>query len=195
MNSEAASGADKGADARADMSVGVWPDLPDRFPAGDYELQLIDGSDPQFVAAVEATVAPEERAETFHYFTRLPLPLGPFIAADATRRVYALVGEDGSPVGCTSLYDCEEARRRVTLGFTWISPNRRGSGANAALKRGMFDALSAAGVREVWFRADVLNAASRRSLEKAGAQFSHIEAAPRVYPDRVSASVYYLKRL
>ncbi|RAV34215.1 GNAT family N-acetyltransferase [Corynebacterium heidelbergense] len=185
MNSEASSGA----------GAAAWPVLPDRFPAGDYELQFIDGSDPQFVAAVEATVAPEERAETFHYFTRLPLPLGPFIAADATRRVYALVGKNSSPVGCTSLYDCSEARRRVTLGFTWISPNRRGSGANAALKRGMFDELSDAGVREVWFRADVLNAASRRSLEKAGAQFSHIEAAPRVYPDRVSASVYYFKRL
>lgn len=143
------------------------------------------------VAAVEKMVPEAEKAATFYYFTRKPLPLEEFLRAPG-RITYAVYrGEE--PLACTSVYDVEGDR--VTLGFTWMAPSARGTGVNGAMKKALFEALRSAGMREAWFRADVDNVVSLRSMEKAGAERMHIEDAPRVYPDRVSQSVFFRKKL
>lgn len=179
------------------MTGTAWPPLPEIIPAGvdpagnTWELRRVT---PETAGVVEASVPSEQQAETFHFFTRLPIPLAAFLAADPGRRTYAL-WRDGTPLACTSVYDGDPRERRVSLGFTWVAPDERGAGANRALKTAMFDALQEAGVSEVWFRADVANLRSCRSLEKAGAEWMFVDPEPRVYPDRVSRSVHYRRRL
>ncbi|MCJ7857311.1 GNAT family N-acetyltransferase [Corynebacterium kalidii] len=176
-----------------------WPELPDRFPAaGGREMRLVSARDAGAVDAVEAVEAAlprDARDETFHFFTSSPFPLAEFVADD-TRRTYALWDGD-VPVACTTVYNTDRDAGTVMLGYTWVVPAARGHGgaANTELKEAMYTALQAAGVREVWFRADVENRRSCRSMEKNGAQRMHIEDAPRVYPDRVSRSVFYRRRL
>ncbi|MCZ9309690.1 GNAT family N-acetyltransferase [Corynebacterium uberis] len=170
-----------------------WPTLPARFTAeGGYRFALIDA--PALIADIEATVPAAAREETFYYFTRSPFPLSEFVAADPQRQTFGL-WRGGEAVACSSIYDADAAAQRVTMGFTWVAPQWRGRGVNTVLKQGLFRELAAAGVREVWLRADVDNARSCAAMEKMGAQRMFVDEAPRVYPDRVSQSVFYRKTL
>ncbi|MDN5683559.1 GNAT family N-acetyltransferase [Corynebacterium glyciniphilum] len=170
-----------------------WPELPERFPTGTgREMRRVAAQD---AARVEAALPEPDRDETFRFFTCSPFPLAEFVADD-TRRTYALW--DGErPLACTTVYNGDRSAGTVMLGYTWVMPSARGNGGavNTEMKEAMYTALRSAGVGEVWFRADVENHRSCRSMEKNGAQRMHIEAAPRVYPDRVSQSVFYRKRL
>lgn len=194
-----------------------WPDLPETVPAepadpddavtGDgWELRQVT---PQDAPAVEASVPAEDREDTFAFFTTLPFPVEEFIA-DPTRRMYALWSGD-RVMASTTVYNGDPENGTVMLGYTWVSPVHRGGGSghpghrgrsgrsgvvNTALKQAMYAACRDAGVREVWFRADVENLRSCRSMEKNGAHRMHLEDAPRVYPDgHVSQSVFYRKVL
>ena len=179
------------------MGSRVWPSIPERFAAGDgREMRLVTAQD---AAAIEAALPEGQRAETFHFFTVRPFPLAEFIA-DPAKRTYALwSGEQPAdrPLACTTVYNTDEDAGSVMLGYTWVMPDARGRGgaANRDLKSAMYRVLGEAGVREVWFRADVENLRSCRSMEKNGAERMHEEDAPRVYPDRTSRSVFYRRRL
>ncbi|MEY8565754.1 GNAT family protein [Corynebacteriaceae bacterium 7-707] len=169
------------------------PGLPDRFPAdGGREMRRVTAQDADLV---EGALPPEDRGDTFRYFTASPFPLSGFITDDS-RRTYALWA-DGAPVACTTVYNADRAAGTVMLGHTWVTPSARGHGgaANTAMKEAMYTVLRQAGVDEVWFRADVENLRSCRSMEKNGAERMHVADAPRVYPDRVSRSVFYRRRL
>lgn len=170
-----------------------WPELPERLPTGTgREMRRVTAQD---AARVEAAFPEPDRDETFHFFTFSPFPLAEFVADD-TRRTYALWDGD-RPLACTTVYNGDRSAGTVMLGYTWVMPPARGNGgaANTEMKETMYTTLRSAGVGEVWFRADVENHRSCRSMEKNGAQRMHVEDAPRVYPDRVSQSVFYRKRL
>lgn len=170
-----------------------WPELPEHFPTGaGREMRRVTAQD---AARVETALPEPDRDETFHFFTFSPFPLAEFVADD-TRRTYALWDGD-RPLACTTVYNGDRSAGTVMLGYTWVMPSARGNGgaANTEMKEAMYTALRSAGVGEVWFRADVENNRSCRSMEKNGAQRMHVEDAPRVYPDRVSQSVFYRKRL
>lgn len=178
-----------------------WPELPDRFPAGSgREMRRVTAQD---AARVEAALPEPDREETFHFFTFSPFPLAEFVADDS-RRTYVLwdgagdgAADGDRPLACTTVYNGDRSAGTAMLGYTWVMPSARGRGgvANTEMKEAMYTALQAAGVREVWFRADMENLRSCRSMEKNGAERMHIEDAPRVYPGRVSRSVFYRRRL
>lgn len=170
-----------------------WPELPDRFPAGTgREMRRVTAQD---AAQVEAALPEPDREETFHFFTFSPFPLAEFVADDS-RRTYVLWDRD-RPLACTTVYNGDRSAGTVMLGYTWVMPSARGRGgvANTEMKDAMYTALRSAGVGEVWFRADVENLRSCRSMEKNGAERMHVEEAPRVYPDRESQSVFYRRIL
>lgn len=178
-----------------------WPELPVVFPAGEArEMRLVTAQD---AAGVDASLPVAEREETFRFFTFSPFPFVDFVADSAavSRRSYALYDRSGSTaLACTTLYNCDRDTGTVMLGYTWVIPAARGNGgaANREMKSAMYRVLREAGVREVWFRADVKNLRSCRSMEKNGAQRMHIEDAPRVYegrPEMESQSVFYRKIL
>lgn len=182
-----------------------WPDLPATIPVDlpgySAELRLVGAHD---AIAVENSVSEQDQAETFAFFTFLPFPIEEFIA-EPDRRMYALWVED-RVIASTTVYNADADARTAMLGCTWVVPefrgqSSRGSSVNTALKQAMYSALRAAGVGEVWFRADVENLRSCRSMEKNGAQRMHLDEEPRVYPElpnragRVSSSVFYRKFL
>lgn len=142
----------------------------------------------------DSVLTPAARAELFRFFTRPVFPLSSFIT-DATRVTYTLYNGD-SPVAQTSVYNADEKTKSVTFGFTFVLPHERGAGHNTTMKTLLFRELASRGVREVWFRMDEANEQSRRGVERAGAQFSHVEDAPREYPDgRVGTSIFFRRPL
>ncbi|MEJ6549979.1 GNAT family N-acetyltransferase [Corynebacterium sp. USCH3] len=170
-----------------------WPELPDRFPAGTgREMRRVTAQD---AAQVEAALPEPDREETFRFFTFSPFPLAEFVADDS-RRTYVLWDSD-RPLACTTVYNGDRSAGTVMLGYTWVMPSARGRGgvANTEMKDAMYTALRSAGVGEVWFRADVENLRSCRSMEKNGAERMHVEETPRVYSDRESRSVFYRRIL
>lgn len=162
---------------------------------GDLQLRRLD---PALAAEVEgyvvASTTEAEREELFRYYTRSVLPLDEFVEAPG-RITYGLFAGERF-VGQTSIYDANVSADHVTLGFTYVLPGERGRGYNPALKMMLFGELARRGVRGVWFRMDADNEASRRGVERAGAVFSHVDDAPREYPDgRVGESLYFFRTL
>lgn len=184
------------------MGASDLPDLPGlpEFPevidgAGGVQLRRLPSD---LAAEVEGYVLAHtteaERAEMFRYYTRSVFPLTDFVAAPG-RSTYGLFSGERF-VGQTSIYDANADTSHVTLGFTYVLPGERGKGYNPLLKQLLFAELAQRGVRGVWFRMDAENEASRRGVERAGAVFSHVDEAPRVYPDgRVGESLYFFRRL
>lgn len=173
-----------------------WLDLPSTIE-GPEGLQLRRVT-PELAELIEeqlnAELGATERSEMFRYYTRSIFPLRPFVEAPG-RVTYALFrGEE--LLAQTSVYDADPGQRHVTLGFTYVLPAHRGKGYNPVLKQLLFRELASYGVRRVWFRMDRENRASQRGVERAGAVFSHVDDAARVYPDgRVSESLYFRREL
>lgn len=178
------------------MTSASWLNLPTTIDGpGDLELRQITSTNAADLQSFyDSELSEPERKELFRFFTHSPFPLTSFVS-DATRTTYALFNGD-RPVAQTSVYNADEQEKAVTLGFTFVLPNERGAGHNAVLKAAIFRELAARGVRHVWFRLDESNAKSRRGVERSGAEFSHVEDAPREYPDgRVGRSVYFRREL
>lgn len=178
------------------MTSASWLNLPSTIDGpGDLQLRQVTADMATGLQKYyDEQLSRSEYEELFHFFTRSPLPLEPFIS-DAMRTTYALYRGD-RPVAQTSVYDADKSAQTVTLGFTFVLPRERGAGHNAVLKSLLFRELAARGVREVWFRMDETNTPSRRGVERAGAVFSHVEDAPRKYPDgRVGRSVFFRREL
>ena len=179
-------------------------DFPERISAAGLELRRLrapahDG-DATDVEAIDNAVAPESIRETFYYFTSIPAgdgSLAEFLAEAAPRVTYGVWNGEG-PLGSTSLYNWDLAARTCMIGYTWLSPAARGTGANAKVKAALFATLTQHGFTAVRLRADVDNTRSRAAMRKIGAREAEIDPAPRLYewdPERRSRSQYFVVEL
>ena len=179
-------------------------DFPDLIPADGLELRRLrapfHGGDATDVEAIDNAVPPESIRETFFYFTSIPAGngrLAEFLAEDAPRVTYG-VWNGTEPLGSTSLYAWDLAARTCMIGYTWLAPAARGTGANTKVKSALFTTLIRHGFTAVRLRADVANARSRAAMLKIGAREAEVEPGPRLYdwdPDRRSRSQYFVVEL
>lgn len=92
--------------------------------------------------------------------------------------------ESDRVVGHTTFLNISRRDRRLELGTTYMAGSAHGSGLNAATKLALlthaFEGLGCLGVE---FRVHHLNIASRRAVERLGAQQDGILRAHRIMPD------------
>lgn len=186
------------------MSTTPSIDFPDTIRADDLELRRLLapalGGDATDVEAIDSAVPEELQRETFYYFTSLPAGggrLATFLAEQAPRVTYGVFSPD-EPLGSTSLYNWDLSTRMCMVGYTWLAPAARGTGANGKVKTALFDVLRQHGFTTARLRADVDNARSRAAMAKVGAEPAEIEPGPREYdwdPGRVSRSQYFTVNL
>ncbi|MHC4838294.1 MAG: GNAT family N-acetyltransferase [Planctomycetota bacterium] len=105
--------------------------------------------------------------------------------AAGTALPFAIRLEDGGHlVGSTRFCHAEPAHRRVEIGYTWLAESVQRSFVNTACKLLLlghaFDELKALAVE---FRTHRLNRASRRAIERLGAQQDGILRQHRIEPD------------
>ena len=117
------------------------------------------------------------------WFTAVPAPEG--VGAEIERRLslhrqglmlpFAVLDAAGAPVGMTTYMNIDAAHRRVEIGSTWLARRVQRSAVNTECKRMLlaraFDDLSCIAVE---FRTHRLNTASRRAIERLGAQLDGI---------------------
>jgi RimJ/RimL family protein N-acetyltransferase len=113
------------------------------------------------------------------WYTSIPSPEG--MAAEIERRLglqaagsmlpFAVLDAAGTPVGMTTYMNIDAANRRVEIGSTWYARRVQRTPLNteckALLLAHAFDAL---GCIAVEFRTHRFNTASRRAIERLGAQ-------------------------
>ena len=113
------------------------------------------------------------------WYTAIPAPEG--MAAEIERRLglqaagsmlpFAVLDAAGTPVGMTTYMNIDAANRRVEIGSTWYARRVQRTPLNteckALLLAHAFDAL---GCIAVEFRTHRFNTASRRAIERLGAQ-------------------------
>ncbi len=81
----------------------------------------------------------------------------------------------GRVLGSTRFMSIAPAHRRLEIGWTWLDPTARGSGANSEAKLLMLEhAFERLGAMRVEFKTDALNARSRAALAGIGATFEGI---------------------
>ncbi|MBE3204955.1 GNAT family N-acetyltransferase [Frankia sp. CH37] len=79
--------------------------------------------------------------------------------------------EKAAVVGTTSLYLMDEARRQLTIGYTWLSEAIRGGPVNVEAKLLLFRyAFGALGAVRVQLLVDILNQRSLRAVDRLGAR-------------------------
>lgn len=77
----------------------------------------------------------------------------------------------GTPVGITTYLDIKPAHKGVEVGWTWISPEHRGTKINPAMKLLMLQhAFDNLGAIRVCLKTDLRNLRSQHAIEKLGAQ-------------------------
>ncbi|GAA1490908.1 GNAT family N-acetyltransferase [Brachybacterium sacelli] len=90
----------------------------------------------------------------------------------------------GRVLGHTTFLNISRRDRRLEIGSTYMAASTHGTGANAAVKLALlthaFEELGCLGVE---FRVHHLNIASRRAVERLGAQQDGILRAHRIMPD------------
>ena len=113
------------------------------------------------------------------WYTAIPAPEG--MAAEIERRLglqaagsmlpFAVLDATGTPVGMTTYMNIDAANRRVEIGSTWYARRVQRTPLNteckALLLAHAFDSL---GCIAVEFRTHRFNTASRRAIERLGAQ-------------------------
>jgi RimJ/RimL family protein N-acetyltransferase len=116
-------------------------------------------------------------------------------ARDAgTEMPFAIVDAvNGRPLGSTRFMAIAPAHRRLEIGWTWLGPGARGSGANAEAKLLLLEhAFERLGAMRVEFKTDALNARSRAALDGIGARFEGISRRHMLMADgRVRDSAWY----
>lgn len=116
-------------------------------------------------------------------------------ARDAgTEMPFAVVdAATGASLGSTRFMAIAPAHRRLEIGWTWLGPAARGSGANAEAKLLLLEhAFERLGAMRVEFKTDALNARSRAALEGIGARFEGISRRHMLMADgRVRDSAWY----
>lgn len=117
------------------------------------------------------------------WYTSVPDPDN--IAAEITRRLtlqakgemttFALLDTKGVPVGMTTYMHPDAQNRRVEIGSTWMRKSVQRTGLNTEIKLLMlthaFEVLDCICVE---FRTHILNAQSRRAIERLGARLDGI---------------------
>lgn len=147
---------------------------------------------PQHVEGLRAVVADGEiwRAP---YVPHVPSPdrVAEHVAAQCasdeagTTLSWAVVEQErGRVVGHTTFLNISRRDRRLEIGTTYLAGSAQGTGINAAVKLALlghaFEELGCLGVE---FRVHHLNTASRRAVERLGAQQDGILRAHRILPD------------
>lgn len=137
------------------------------------------------------------------WVTVVPTPEG--MAAEIERRLklhttgsmlpFAVLDANGVPVGMTTFMNIDATHRRVEIGSTWYAQRVQRTPLNTACKRLLlahaFDTLDCIAVE---FRTHRFNTASRRAIERLGAQLdgmlrSHQRAANGTLRDTAVYSI------
>ncbi|MEV0945419.1 GNAT family protein [Rhodococcus sp. NPDC049939] len=92
-------------------------------------------------------------------------------ALDSGRQTMTQVdARTGQIIGMTALYNMSELHRRVTIGYTWVSPSVRGSAINPESKLLLLDhVFGTLDAARAEFNVDDLNVRSRRAVTALGA--------------------------
>jgi RimJ/RimL family protein N-acetyltransferase len=126
------------------------------------------------------------------WFTAVPSPAA--MAAEIDRRLalqaagsmlpFTVLDAAGQVVGMTTYMHADRTHRRVEIGSTWYAARVQRTALNTQCKRLLlghaFEALDCIAVE---FRTHRLNTASRRAIERLGAQLDGILRAHQIGPD------------
>jgi RimJ/RimL family protein N-acetyltransferase len=97
---------------------------------------------------------------------------------------FTVLDAAGTPVGMTTYMNVDATNRRVEIGSTWYAARAQRTSLNTEAKRLLlghaFDTLACIAVE---FRTHRLNTASRRAIERLGAQLDGILRSHTVTPD------------
>ncbi|MEZ5337864.1 MAG: GNAT family protein [bacterium] len=98
---------------------------------------------------------------------------------------HALIALDsGRAVGTSSFYAHEPDNGVLSIGYTWLWRELRGTGANRECKLLMLrHAFEVLGLQQIRFKAAAENELSRRALEGIGARFDGVSVGDRLYRD------------
>jgi RimJ/RimL family protein N-acetyltransferase len=114
--------------------------------------------------------------------------------AAGTEMPFAIIdAATGRPLGSTRFMAIAPAHRRLEIGWTWLGPGARGTGANAEAKLLLLEhAFERLGAIRVEFKTDALNVRSRAALEGIGATFEGVFRRHMLMADgRVRDSAWY----
>jgi N-acetyltransferase len=126
------------------------------------------------------------------WFTPVPEPAG--MANEIERRLalqdrgvmlpFTVLDASGRIVGMTTYMNIDAVHKRVEIGSTWIAAGAQRSGLNTECKRLLLThAFEMLGCIAVEFRTHRLNTASRRAIERLGAQLDGIMRAHQRMPN------------
>jgi N-acetyltransferase len=126
------------------------------------------------------------------WFTSVPEPAG--MANEIERRLalqdrgvmlpFTVLDARGRIVGMTTYMNIDAVHKRVEIGSTWIAASAQRSGLNTECKRLLLThAFETLGCIAVEFRTHRLNNASRRAIERLGAQLDGILRAHQRMPN------------
>lgn len=136
--------------------------------------------------------------ETFSLFTVQPTPwnthgcrayLTGLLENPATRPFSVFDERTGSLIGGTSYCDIRPAHRGVEIGWTWITPTRRGTRTNPAMKLLMLerafdtDLFESGPAIRVALKTHHLNARSQAAISKLGAVYEGTLRRHVIMPD------------
>lgn len=117
--------------------------------------------------------------DTFRYFSKMPVPWTvdgccaflKMLTGDSTVVPFCVVTKnDNRRVGVTTFLDIRPAHKGLEIGWTWLSPDQRGTRTNPEMKRLMLaHAFEDRGAIRVQLKTDLRNLQSQRAIEKLGA--------------------------
>jgi RimJ/RimL family protein N-acetyltransferase len=123
---------------------------------------------------------PARDREAFHAWMAEALAA----VADGREMRFAILAAAGEPIGSTSYCELRPDQRAIEIGWTWLTPQAWGSGANAEAKllllRHAFETL---GCRRVEFHTDARNARSRAALAALPAHLDGVLRDWKQMPD------------
>jgi RimJ/RimL family protein N-acetyltransferase len=119
------------------------------------------------------------------------------LQAQGSMRPFAVLDAGGTPVGMTTYMNIDAANKRVEIGSTWYAKKVQRTALNTECKLLLlghaFDALDCIAVE---FRTHRFNTASRRAIERLGAQLDGMLRCHQRMPDGTlrDTAVYSITR-
>jgi RimJ/RimL family protein N-acetyltransferase len=100
---------------------------------------------------------------------------GYFAGAVASGSAFVVIDNaSGKIIGSSRYYEWNPATKEVAIGYTFLTRDYWGTGANPEMKRLMMD-HAFRWAKTAWFHIGAENRRSRKALEKIGGRFSHEE--------------------